>query len=580
MKKEIPAIIQFADELYREAFSAVKKMHDNWVQNYDYFNGQHWKDKERPQGAHMVTANLFYNLIQSSIAHMTSARPVVRFVPLVSDAAGDAEFLNCLTPILWEEVDVTTVLRDMLQDATLCQAAYAQRYFDPDLNNYMGGYSLKSRDPFTCFPDPNCKEDLHKDCDWFITAENVPLSKIRQRYGDKADDIKEDLTESADERRERRFGPIIRDKINPDIFRAVGSTTVFAPGNQDALIGEEISREKVTLKTLYLKDRFAKAQFRFMRKYHNEKRRLENQDIYTKWRIITYADRTVLADTNSPFFDGELPFVQFKTQKISNNLWGGTEAQQLIPLQDTYNMTLSLILDNIERTSNPRTFYSPQAGIKKHWLSNFFRRNIPVRGRAADAVWSDRPQQLGQEAIIVLQEIPHIMESIIAQPEILQGIRPAGARSGEALKQLAYQAMPRTNQKLLRFEESIKKLVEKMILDYMSGLPEAAVRRIEGNWMEFYPADFMEAMVKVEIIPGSSMSTYQDEKVQKIAAIANAMQGLDPRLQQIILEQSGIPELRDLSDLGGAMPAGSPSAQMVSMPEAPEYGGLTPGRVG
>jgi hypothetical protein len=490
----------------------------------------------------------------------------VRILPLTNEAADAAEFLNNLVPVLWEQVDLTTVLRDLLIEAPLCQSAYAQRYYDPRVNNHLGGYRIISRDPFQCFPDPNCNGDIRHNSDFFITAEEMPLARVRHYYPDEAEDLRGGTSDKSDERRKTRFGTLLRSIVTPDVFRMVGSTTEFWCGDDVYYVGDEISKQKVVVKTMYLRDDWANTQFKFMRKYHNENRKLVNENINTKWRIITWAGDVKLYDGNSRFYDAELPIHQFKTQSMPHATFGPNECASLIPLQDTYNEVLSMILDQIDRTIDPRTFYAPKAGVQKTNLSNIFRKLVAVQGRASDAVHIDRPNLLGNEVTFVLQEIPHIMQAIIAQPEILQGVRPEGVRSGKALEQLAYQAMPRTNKKLLRFEESIKVLVEKMIIDYMAGIGAFGRRQLEGEWVDIYPSDFLEAAVGVEVQPGSSMGTYADEKIQKIAALANSIQGIDPRLQQIILANSGISELQDMA-----------KEYVPSIAPSPEGGGETGG---
>jgi hypothetical protein len=558
-KKEIPGIIKYGEELYSAAKDFYKPYHDMWEENYKYFNGVQWENRERPKGSKKITANLLYNLVMSSVAHMTTQRPIVRFLPIVKGASRDAEFFNNLLPILWEELHITTTLRNMLQQATLCQSSFAQRYYDPDANNYLGGYKVKDLDPFTCYPDIDCKYDLQEDCNWFIRAEEVSIVKLMSYWPEKANQIREEIGETTDERRESRFGAVQRSYAEPDIFQTVphvGSDDLYkAPSEEWPRSGE--LKKKGVFKLMFIKDKFAKSEFKLLRKAGAETRNLVNQDVYTKWRVVAWVGHTVLSDGNSRFYDGELPVIQFKTQPMANSILGTNEVGQLIPLQDLYNDTLSDLSDHINQVSKPRAFYSPAAGLKSTWLSDFKRRLIAVKGRANEAYWPDRPPPMGPEAVFMLEEVPRLMESVLAQPEILQGIRPKGTRSAEALKQLAARAMPRTSQKLLRFEESIKVLTEKILLDYMTSLPEVATKMIKGEWFDFYPADFIESLVKVEVLPGSSMTTYHDEKVEKMVNILGAVQGLDPALQGIVLENSGIPEFQDIVEqLQAARPPG------------------------
>jgi hypothetical protein len=562
-------LLKFNKELYTAAYDAVKPMHDEWERNWRYFLGKQWERQTTIAKGEQVTVNLIFSLVQQSLAHQTTARPTVRrkaFNPEDIEAVNGADFLNKLDPIVWEEQNLTNTFANSMFYAKLCRSAFIQRYYDPFINNAMGGYKVKARDPFTCFPDPSCfSEDIQNDCDFFILAEMKPMAFIRRMWPEKADAIKSHAGESeGDERRAQRYGAESMLAGAP-WYKLVDSSTYAYQGK---MVSTEFDQKSyVTLFTTFVQTDFLDSEYKFWRKKGvNGVAGFVNETVKTKWRQITHVGNTILYDGPSRFYDGQLPLIHLTTATMPGSLWGVDEFSHLIPLQDLYNDLMSLIGIHTKKMVDPGIAYSTNQITDETKFKKFLsgvRKIFPIKGAANTAIWQDRPQNLGPEAALLLEQIPRMMENIIAQPEILQGLKPAGVKSGEALKALAMNAMPRSNKQTLRFEECVKDTVEKVMLDYLVGQPMVVERMVGQETMRFYPRDYVGLALKTEVIPGSSLPSYADQKIEKIIGVATAIQGMDPMLAQSILKNTDIPELRDLLNQGAGM---SPMPQQPGAP--------------
>jgi hypothetical protein len=562
-------LIKWADEIADSSKDAMKPYHDAWEMNWRYFRGDQWHYRSRPKGMKQATANLIKPLVNNTIAHMTTVRPTVRAQPLIRDAktVWGADLFNNLFPAIWDELHINMIQSAMQLNAHLSQGGFIQCYYDHRANNGMGGYRIRERDTFSCFPDPACKTPyFDEDAMTFYMEEPVSLAYIRTYFPDKAEDVwkaggnEDDITRS-----KARYSPTKR----MGSFKAQGytlhdaDTTVGYEGtkSEDYISGEQ-DPKFTTLKILKVRDDFQKAQFKHFRKNKEGFRRLQFEEVNTRWRTIVYTSGNILLyDGPSVFYNGRLGLHYYTAAEQSGHWLGQDEVGQCISLQDEYNDILSDIMEHNKRVIHPRTFFDPGAVKDESWLASFTRRLIPTNRNPNQSIFVDRPNVLGNENVELLNRIPQIMEMILAQPEILQGIRPTGARSGEFIKELASQAMPRTTKKVIRFEQSTAELAESIFLDFLSSLPPVVERIVGGSMSRFYPQDLMDLKLKIEITPGSSMANYADQKISRIVAIVQALQGADPNLAKMVLSMSDIPELREMSDNYQPMPAALPPGE-------------------
>jgi len=109
-------LIKFHEELFQTSKQFMTPYHDEWEKNWRYFDGDQWYDCKRPRGLAMEQANLMYSLITQSVAHMTSAKPTVRALPLIRDeeTVEVAELFNLLIPAVWDELHITNTLKELL----------------------------------------------------------------------------------------------------------------------------------------------------------------------------------------------------------------------------------------------------------------------------------------------------------------------------------------------------------------------------------------------------------------------------------------------------------------------------------
>jgi len=388
----------------------------------------------------------------------------------------------------------------------LCRGGWTQRYRDHRLNNGMGGYGVKSRDPFTCFPDPDVRsaDRLNEESKYFFTADKVSMAYVRMYFPDKADKVRHAGGDQEYERREVRYRAGEHHKSNVyydrKYYELPESSTVTHEGTP--VRADECAPDYTTLKVGYLKSDFAKSEFRHFRKTKEGYRNLRTEERFTGWWMTVYTSNNVLLHEGpAPFYRKKLPFNFHTTSDLPGSLLGIDECKFLLPLQRQYNMLLSDVMDHSKRVIRPKYLVNP--GVvdeegRMNLLSNL-KQIIFTRGDASKAFQADRPNVLGQEVQFLLKEIPHLMEMILAQPEILQGQRPEGARSGEFIKELAAQAMPRTTAKVSRFESSVAQLMEDVFCDYMLGMPPVVERIINGEMKRLYPQDYLDAKLKFEV---------------------------------------------------------------------------------
>jgi len=78
-------------------------------------------------------------------------------------------------------------------------------------------------------------------------------------------------------------------------------------------------------------------------------------------------------------------------------------------------------------------------------------------------------------------------------------------------------------------------------------MPGIVTKIIGDEIIEFKPADYIGAEVGTEIVPGSSLPSYAQEKMERITAFIHSIQGIEnPQLLQSLSENSDIPEIREM----------------------------------
>ncbi|MFH1627399.1 MAG: hypothetical protein ABIE47_01595 [Pseudomonadota bacterium] len=531
---------------------------DQWEKNYKYFEGD-----QKVTGLHPhespKSANLIQPLIRQDLSLMTTSRPKSIVEPRVNndEAAQTAEFFNNIDPILWSELELQDVFSQALEYAEFCDnTSYVWNYFDRESNNALGGYVSEALDPFTCFHDPTCNtRNLNRDANYFFIVRKMSLPTIRRKYKARIDELRDQPPEEdgyeSDQREEARFGVVsnVKDFLVDTYYKLIGSERVhWAGGNKSS---DYKAANHFDLFTCFIRGEYLETEFKFWMKDSNGTGKLVSKKVKTPWRRIDFVGPIILSDSPVRTYDGRLPVWTMTTAPRSGSHYGVDSFKQLIMLQDLYNTLWSKMYAYIDKMINPDTWYSVNSVTEKDWWKKYWKRFRPVKGPASSAVYTDRPQNMGQDIIHLFERIPTLMREVINQPEVLAGIKPKGTRTKGELEQLTVNAAQPTSRKTIAFENGMRDVLVGSRSNYLLSLQWKTNKFMGGEIKEFYPQPFLEAqsMVETKIVEGSSMPNYGKMKQIAIKEFANAIQGMPPEMMGMMAEASEIPELRQMAKM-------------------------------
>ena len=556
--EDVKKTLIYLRELYKEAHEAKQARHDRWELNYKYYNNE-----QKVKGLHPhetpKSINLIHPLINQDLALMTTARPKSLVEPRVdnNEAVETADFFNNIDPILWSEMDLSDVFADALQYAEFCDnTSYIWEYYDREVNNNLGGYVTEALDPFTCFPDPTCNtRNLHRNANYFFIVRKMPLPTIRRKYKARVDELREegdqgDSSYESDERLEERFNVVsaARDILQSVYYKLIGSERVqWAGGNRSS---DYKTKNYFDLFTCFVRGEFLEVEYKFWTLDNNGAGKLATKKVRTPWRRIDFVGNIILSDKPVRTYNGELPVHVMSPSPRPGSHYGVDTFQQLIMLQDLYNTLVSKMFAYVDKMINPNTWYSSQAGLEKGWEKKFWKRARPVKGPANQAVYTDRPNNMGQDILHLFERVPALMREVINQPEVLAGIKPKGTRTKGELEQLTVNAAQPTSRKTINYENCMRDVLVSTRSNYLLGLQWKSKKIMGGEIREFYSEPYLEAqsMTETKIVEGSSTPNYGKLKQIGIKEFANAIQGMPPEMMTMMAEASELPELRKMAE--------------------------------
>jgi len=179
------------------------------------------------------------------------------------------------------------------------------------------------------------------------------------------------------------------------------------------------------------------------------------------YQVVTMASPDIVVYDRpgaSMFLKGECPFVQICPNPQYDYLWGQSECQRLIMLQELRNSRMTEILDILSKQVSPPTVYSGISGIvdEKYMALNragtYIASDMP--GAKVDRLSPDMPANLFE----VIHEVDEMFAEASGISNVLSGKGESGVRSQGHASQLARLGSARIKKRALVIEDSLEKV--------------------------------------------------------------------------------------------------------------------------
>jgi len=262
------------------------------------------------------------------------------------------------------------------------------------------------------------------------------------------------------------------------------------------------------------------------------------------YQVVTIASPDVIIYDRpgaSMFLKGECPFVQICPNPQYDYLWGQSECQKLIQLQELRNMRMNEILDLLSKQVNPPTVYSGVSGIvdEKFLALNragtYIASDMP--GAKVDRLAPTMPPDLFQ----VIHEIDGMFSEVSGISNVLSGRGESGVRSQGHASQLARLGSSRAKKRALIVEDSLEK-VATLYLKLMQSYDDTHFKDAQGKMFiaEQFTKDYV---VKVDAHSNSPIFTEDLKQMAfnlfKVGAIdkESLLDMVEPPMKQLLKEK-------------------------------------------
>lgn len=188
-------------------------------------------------------------------------------------------------------------------------------------------------------------------------------------------------------------------------------------------------------------------------------------DDRNEYRVVTRPENGGISiyDRLNPYLPGEHPFVKFTPRPMPFYVWGESEAQGLIPLQDWRTEYIEWVRSILKKQLKPPTWMSGMGPIEETALAAYLDGSIITdaasggMGGASPQVKSDRPP-MPQDVYRMLGEIDAAFNEYSGLPNTVQGKGEVGVRSGRQADSLARLGSSRIKKRSLVIEDTLEKM--------------------------------------------------------------------------------------------------------------------------
>lgn len=499
-EKDSEAIDLKTIELVNKRFSEARKyregFEEEWKECEDFYNGKHWKDKNRS------FKNLVFPLVEQEVSVLSDSLPSTDILARKPEREEDAKTLEASVHFTYEQQAFFIKLVMALRSALKTGTAFHYIDFDPDADNGQGITTIKNVPWRNVFLDPAASEI---DEAGFVGVEfPVRVEEARRKHPKFKDKIKasgvdsdgKSSSSSANGLNEDRANymkstGVTEDKykledmcviqeawlrdytmvaipeeetiaeveketeqffkgINPDItrFEDHDSHNASHEAQLRAITGEALGLDPAQVTEqdiealkedpeLGLVITLIQDHMRIHDQYKltNPENRRPKYD--SSLRLVIKIGNCIVYDGSPPVDDGMVPLVPYYCYKDEESIWGTGEVKNILPSQKSFNEMDNAEYESLHLTSNPGWIMESDAGVDPATITNK-RGKVYVINKGSQFRRLE-PGQTSPQLQIRKMGDQQFMQIITGMNEASQGRQPGGITAAKAIERLQQQ---------------------------------------------------------------------------------------------------------------------------------------------
>ncbi|MCU7521936.1 MAG: hypothetical protein HF312_17105 [Ignavibacteria bacterium] len=422
-------LLEKITDRYRASY--IKKeslgMNTLWGKCEDYWSGDvNTPEDEDDPGSE---TNIVQSIIESQVADLVDGQMEVLLKGVGPSDAPFATDVSQLVKWVWQKNKMIPKFDEGERDRLNLGSVGWKVYYDFDALKGRGLPIMQPCSPDTLFPDPKINDPRKiNDGDFFIQAQPYPCSWFRRRFGKRGKFVKP----------EGRFG---LQSYHPTIF-----------GEEDDSTANEVINDQAVLFEYWEKDDDG-----------NLRRVYCTRDIILEDSDWDHYDEEK-GERKSFYEHGKYPFVILVCYKKKGRLWGKSDTEQLIPIQDVINELDDQIRMNARLMGNIQIVVGTAAGINIKKWTNKPGLKIPAKDHTA---WETvNPPTIPGYIYTRRQEGFNESEVVSGRSDVVEGRRSGSLRAASAILALQEAGSRRANHKKLMLQEGFIEVIE-LLLDYI-----------------------------------------------------------------------------------------------------------------
>lgn len=483
-------IIKLVNKRFKEAKKYRDQFEEEWRECEDFYNGKHWKDKNRS------FKNLVFPLIEQEVSVLSDALPSTDILAHDSAREEDAKVLEASVHFTYEQQAFYLKFVMAMRSALKTGTGFHYVDYDPDAEGGQGITTIKNIPWEHVYLDPSSSEidegfvgikfhirtseakrkypkfaDQIKSCgpDSEQTSSGSGLKEDRANYRSSSTstedkyqiedmciveeawlrdytmiDIPEEETIAEIQKETEQFF----NGTNPDITKyddhakhiqaheaqkiAIASQALgLAPQDITEADIEALKQDpELGLVIMMIDDHNE-----IHKQYLKENPKSQRPKYESNVRLVIKIGELIVYDGNPPVDDkGMVPLVPYYCYKDEQSIWGVGEVKNILPAQKSFNEMDNAEYESLHLTANPGWVMDSRAGIKPSEITNKRGKVYVVNENARFERL--QPGQTSPQLQTRKQSDHQYMQIVTGMNEFSQGRADGGVTAASAIQQI------------------------------------------------------------------------------------------------------------------------------------------------